>query len=369
MPRLSLPRLEQRLDPSRWLEWSVPIFSVLLALLVGGFILLAVGANPLVAYGKMIESAFGSWDGFSETLVKATPLLLCGLGVMLSFRMLFWNIGAEGQLHIGAIVATGIALAGLKWPSWMLLTFMVLTAMAGGALWGLIPAYLRARHGVNEIITTLMMNYIAILCVAQMIYGPWRSPSNFPISETFPDEATLFPFGDTRLTWGIVYALVGVAILYIVQEKSTWGYQIRVTGENPQAARYAGIKIDRNILWVMMIAGGLAGLSGMVEVAGIQYRLMRGISPGYGYTAVIVAFLGKRHPIGVLIAAILLGGLFVGGEAIILNMKLPISLVFIIQGLILFFVRGGEINTRYRIVWGRKRPVCPPGDAPNRPEK
>jgi simple sugar transport system permease protein len=355
MPISLFPRLEQRLNPSRWLEWSVPIFSVLLALVCGAFILLAVGANPFVAYASMFENAFGSWDGFSETLVKATPLLLCGLGVMLSFRMLFWNIGAEGQLHMGALAATGVALAGLEWPSWLILTAMFFAALLAGAVWGLIPGYLKARHGVNEIITTLMMNYIAILWVAHMVYGPWRSPSNFPITPVFPDEATLSSFGDSRLTWGFFYALIAVLILYFLQEKSTWGYQIRVTGENPRAARYAGIKINRNIMWVMLIAGALAGLAGMVEVAGIQYRLMRGISPGYGYTAVIVAFLGKRHPIGVLIAAVLLGGMFVGGEAIQINMKLPVSLVFIIQGLILFFVLGGEINTRYRIVWGRKR--------------
>ncbi len=354
MPFPLIPRLERRLEPSKWLEWSVPVTSVLAALILGAVILLLVGSNPIIAYRELFVNAFGSWIGFSETLVKATPLLLCGLGVMLSFRMLFWNIGAEGQLHIGAMAATGIALSGLQWPSWLLLTAMFLAALLAGAAWGLIPAYLKARHGVNEIITTLMMNYIAILWVAHMVYGPWRSPSNFPITVVFPDEAQLYPFGDTRLTWGIVYALAAVVILYFLQEKSTWGYQVRVTGENPRAARYAGIRINRNIVLVMMIAGALAGLSGMVEVAGIQFRLMRGISPGYGYTAIIVAFLGKRHPIGVLVAAILLGGLLVGGEALQINMKLPVSLVFIIQGLILFFVLGGEINTRYRIVWGRR---------------
>ncbi|MFQ5691946.1 MAG: ABC transporter permease [Nitrospinota bacterium] len=362
-----LPRLERRLKPSRWLEGAVPVASVLLAVVCGSLILLAVGANPLIAYRNMIVSAFGSLDGFSETLVKATPLLLCGLGVMLSFRMRFWNIGAEGQIYIGAMAASGFALSGVQWSSWTILTVMFFAALLAGALWGLIPAYLKARHGVNEIITTLMMNYIAILWVSYLVYGPWRSPSNFPITNVFPDEATLVPFGDTRLTWGFIYALVAVAGLYFLQEKSTWGYQIRVTGENARAARYAGIKINRNILLVMVIAGGLAGLAGFQEVAGIQYRLLRDLSPGYGYTAVIVAFLGKRHPIGVLIAAVLLGGLFVGGEAIQISMKLPVSLVFILQGLILFFVLGGEINTRYRIVWGRRRLAADAPDAPGAP--
>ena len=357
---MALPsvRLEMRLDQPKSLVYLIPIASILLALIVSGFILLGSGANPLTTYWEMFSEAFGTSYGFSEVLVKATPLMLCGLGVMLTFKMLFWNIGAEGQLHMGAFAATYIVLTGWEGSAWLMIPTMMLVAMIAGALWALIPAFLKVRLNVNEIITTLLMNYVAILWVDFLVYGPWKDPGtlNFPLTRQFPDGAQLFRFGDTRVHLGILFGLAAALILYFLQERSRWGYEITVMGENPNAAKYAGMNTKRNIIYVMLISGGLSGLAGMVEISGIQLRLLHGISPPtapYGYTAIIVAWLARRNPWGVVLVSILLGGLYVGGEAIQIVMKLPVNIVLIIQALILFFVLGGDILSRYRVVISR----------------
>ncbi len=351
-------RLEMRLERSKALEYAIPFASVAMALIVSGFILLGAGSNPLAAYWEMFSEAFGNWYGISETLVKATPLMLCGLGVMLAFKMLFWNIGAEGQLHMGAFAATYIVLTGWEGSAWLMIPTMMIVAMIAGAIWALIPAFLKIRLNVNEIITTLLMNYVAILWVDFLIYGPWKDPGtlNFPLTRQFPEGAQLLRFGDTRVHLGIIFGLVAAVVLYFLQERSRWGHEITVMGENPRAAEYAGMFTRRNIILVMLISGGLSGLAGMAEVAGIQLRLLHGISPPnapYGYTAIIVAWLARRHPWGVVLVAILLGGLYVGGEAIQITMKLPVNIVLIIQALILFFVLGGDILSRYRVVFRR----------------
>ncbi|MBI2882145.1 MAG: ABC transporter permease [Candidatus Tectomicrobia bacterium] len=351
-------RLEMRLERSRLLEYTVPPASVALALIVSGFILLGTGTNPLAAYREMFTEAFGTRYGLSETLVKATPLMLCGLGVMLTFKMLFWNIGAEGQLHMGAFAATWIVLTGWEGPRWAMIPTMMAAGMAAGAIWALIPAYLKVRLNVNEIITTLLMNYVAILWVDFLVYGPWKDPLtfNFPMTKQFSEGAQLPRFGDTRVHLGILFGLAAAVGLYFLQERSRWGFEIAVMGENPRAARYAGMNTTRNVLLVMLISGGLAGLAGMAEVSGIQIRLLHGISPPnapYGYTAIIVAWLARRNPWGVALVSFLLGSLYVGGEAIQITMKLPVNIVLIIQALILFFVLGGDILSKYRVVFRR----------------
>jgi len=354
-----LPRLELRLERSRKLEYFVPVASVLLALIVAGVLLLATGRNPLQAYGQMFSEAFGSAYGFSEVLVKATPLILCGLGVMLAFKMLFWNIGAEGQLHMGAWAATAVVMTGWEGSPWLMIPAMMLAGMLGGAAWALIPAILKVRLNCNEIITTLLMNYIAILWVAHFIYGPWKDPVSFgfPMTQQFPPGAQLLRFGDTRIHLGLVFALVAAVVLYYLQEKSRWGFEVAVTGGNPSAAEYAGMNAGRNVILVMLLSGGLCGLAGMVEVSGIQLKLLKDISPHaapYGYTAIIVAWLARLNPWGVVLVSILMGGLYVGGETVQITMKLPVNIVLIIQALILFFVLGGDILSRYRLVFDRQ---------------
>ncbi len=343
--------LEKRLEPSRTAAILGPIFSIFSALVFCGVLLYVFGANPIETYKAMLVGAFGSQYHFSETLVKAIPLMLTGLAVAIAFRMLFWNIGAEGQLAMGAIAATGVALFWAeKLPAPLVLPTMILAGFAAGAFWGLIPAALKAYLGVNEIITTLMMNYIAILLVDYLYVGPWKDPQGFgfPGTAQFPREAWL-PRLMGRVHWGLIFAIIAAFILWIVLDRTRWGYEIRVIGENPQAARYAGINITRNILLVMIISGGLAGLAGMTEVAGIAHRLQKGLTVGYGYTAIIVAWLAKLNPWGVLIVAILLAGLLVGGDQIQISMGLPASVALVLQGAILFFVLGGEIFTQYRI--------------------
>lgn len=355
-------KFEKRLAPSRMASFLVPVLSFVLALLFGALLLALVGANPLTTYRAMLEGAFGTprlWANgqfynLTETLVKATPLMLTGLGVAIAFRMLFWNIGAEGQLVMGGFAAGAVALwlPGLLpfIPGWAYIPLMIVAGVLGGAIWGLIPAMLKAYLKVNEIITTLMLNYIAILWVQHLYYGPWKDPMGFgfPGTAQFPEYARL-PRIIGRVHWGLIFALVAAFLLWLVLYRTRWGYEIRLIGENLAAARYAGINITWNIVLVMLVSGGLAGLAGMVEVAGISYRLQQGLAVGYGFTAIIVAWLGKLNPWAVLLVAFLLAALLVGGDQLQISMGLPASIALVLQGAILFFMLGGEIFTRYRL--------------------
>jgi len=355
-------KLEKRLEPSKTISYLVPVASFVLALLFGAVLLALAGANPWQTYRAMLEGAFGTpaqWrDGqfysLTETLVKATPLMLTGLGVSIAFRMLFWNIGAEGQLVMGGFAAGAVALwapALLPFvPPWAYLPLMVVAGMLAGALWGLVPALLKAYLRVNEIITTLMLNYIAILWLQHLYYGPWKDPQGygFPGTAQFPTYAWL-PRLTGRVHFGLIFALVAAAFVWLVLDRTRWGYEIRLIGENPVAARYAGVSIARNIILVMLLSGGLAGLAGMAEVAGISHRLQQGLAVGYGFTAIIVAWLAKLNPWGVILVSILLAGLLVGGDQIQIVMGLPASMALVLQGAILFFMLGGDIFTRYRV--------------------
>lgn len=369
-------KLEKRLEPSQTIAYLVPVASFILALLFGALLLWLAGANPWQTYRAMLEGAFGTpsqWQegqfySLSETLVKAIPLMLTGLGVLIAFRMLFWNIGAEGQLVMGGFAAGAVAL----WfpelfpfvPGWAYLPLMVVAGLLFGAIWGLIPALLKAYLRVNEIIITLMLNYIAILWVQHLYYGPWKDPQGFgfPGTAQFPEYAWL-PRLIGRVHWGLIFAVVAAAIIWLVMDRTRWGYEIRLIGENQTAARYAGVSIGRNILLVMLLSGGLAGLAGMAEVAGISHRLQQGLAVGHGFTAIIVAWLAKLNPWGVLLVSILLAALLVGGDQIQIVMGLPASVALVLQGAILFFMLGGDIFSRYRLRLGRTTPPVPAGEA------
>jgi ABC-type uncharacterized transport system permease subunit len=344
---------ERRLQPSRTIAILVPIASFLRALLVGGALLIAAGANPIDTYKAMFEGAFGTPYARTETLVRAIPLMLTGLAVAIAFRMRFWNIGAEGQLVMGATFTAGIPLFALSdsgLPAGVLLALMGIAAFIGGALWGLIPAILKAYLKVNEIITTLMLNYIAILTLDYLYTGPWKDKQGFgfPGTASFKEIASL-PRLTGRVHLGLIIAIVAALLLWLVLERTKWGYEIRVIGENPNAAKYAGMSLTRNILLVMIVSGGLAGLAGYGQVAGIAHRLQKGIAVGDGFTAITIAWLAKLHPIGVLLVATLMAALFVGGDQITITMGLPAAMAGVLQGLILFFVLGGDIFTRYRL--------------------
>ena len=342
---------EKRLERSRLSIIIVPLFSFIMALLFGAVILLAFGVNPLQAYAVMVKGSLGSIYALSETLVKAIPLMLTGLGVSISFRMLFWNIGAEGQLAMGGIAATFVALFLEPYiPSFLVLPAMMLAAVLAGALWGLIPAALKAAIGVNEILTTLMMNYIAILFVEYLYFGPWRDPEGygFPGTAQFPKSAWL-PIFTGRVHIGILFAVAAAALNWFILNYTKRGYEIRLIGQNPRAARYTGVNISRNIIVVMLLSGGMAGLAGMAEVSGIAHRLYSGLTSGYGYTAIIIAWLASLNPWGILLVAFLMGGLIVGGDQIQIAMQTPAAVAQVLQGAILFFMLGGSIFANYRI--------------------
>lgn len=348
--------LEKRGDVSKTASMLNPILSVALALIIGGVFLTLTGRNPFEVYSSMFEGAFGTMYGLSETVVKAIPLLLCGLGVSIAFRMQLWNIGAEGQFYFGAVAATWVALYHGEGSRLAVLSLMFVAGFVAGGLWGLIPAIPRAVFKVNETITTLMLNYVAILFANYLVYGPWKDPQgyNFPLTAMFSASATLPSIGNTRIHWGLFFGIIAAVILYIVIWHTKWGYEIRVIGESPVAARYAGMSIVKNILLVMFISGGLAGLAGMAEVSGISQRLQPNMSPGYGYTAIIVAWLARLNPFAMIGVSFLLGGLLVGGFTMQTS-GLPAAIVSMLQGAILFFVLGGEIFTKYRIRMDDKR--------------
>jgi len=342
--------LEKRLTPSTFMLVAVPLVSVLLALLVGAVFLVMNGNNPIEVYTMLISSAFTTSYGLTESIVKAIPLMLAGLGVSLAFRMQLWNIGAEGQLYMGAVAATWVALTFPQLPSVIMIPFMLLMGFFAGAIWGLLPAIPRAYLKVNETITTLLLNYVAILWADYLVYGAWKDPEgfNFPLTPQFVPAAILPSLGQSRIHLGLLFAIIAAVILYILIGHTKWGYEVRVIGESPAAARYAGMNIKKNICLVMLISGGLAGIAGMSEVSGIAGRLQHGLSPGYGYTAIIVAWLARLHPASLALVSFLFGGLLVGGYAIQL-MGIPAAIVNMLQGLILFFVLGGQILTNYNI--------------------
>lgn len=341
-------------NPSPRAKWWIPILSVVCALVFCGVFIALNGTNPMTVYGKMADGAFGSSYGLSETLVKAVPLLLCGLGVSIAYRISVWNIGAEGQLVVGAIAATAVTIYFPDLPKAAALPLMIVFGMAAGAVWGLFTAIPRTHFQVNELITSLMLNYVALLLLDYFVFDPWKDPKgfNFPGTPMFSAAQSLPALGSGRLHIGLLFALAAVVVYAIVTKYSSWGYGLRLLSANPIAARYAGMNINKQIIVVMLISGGLSGLAGMVEVSGVSHRLMYGISPGYGYTAIIVAWLAKLNPWGLLLSSVLCGAVIVGGYSVQL-IGLPSSMSLMIQGSILFFLIGGELLGKYSFSWTR----------------
>ncbi|MDI7741928.1 ABC transporter permease [Lysinibacillus fusiformis] len=330
--------------------WWIPVLSILLALILCAIFIMLNGMNPITVYTKMLVGAFGSSFGLSETIVKAIPLLLCGLGVAVAYKIAVWNIGAEGQFIFGAIGATAVTIFLPNIPGALYIPLMMLAGIAGGAIWGLFTAIPRTHFQVNELITSLMLNYVALLLLDYLVYGPWRDPQgfNFPGTPEFTPYQMLANIGGTRLHFGLIFAIAAVVILAFFLAKTRWGYELRLLGANPTAAQNAGIKINKHILIVMMISGGLAGIAGAIEVSGVAGRLMYGISPGYGYTAIIVAWLAKLNPWAMIFTSLFIGGLIVGGYSV-QTIGLPSSFSSMLQGAILFCLIAGEMLSRYRL--------------------
>ena len=348
-------KLEPRLETPRWLPWATTLGSVALALLITAIVLLAVGADPVRSFRAIYLAAFGNVGVFSDTLVKATPLILTGLACLLAFRMRLWNIGAEGQFYLGAWGATLIveAVLGADAPGWVFIPLMLVSGFAFGAVWGFIPGILKARFNVNEIITTLMLNYISLYWVAYWVFGSW-SERGFQMTPMFPrqswlprltDYASSYKiFSGLTLHLGFVFALIAVVAVWYVLTRTRFGYEIRLIGDNPNAAKYAGVNIAAMTIFVFMFSGGLAGIAGMSEVTGVVHRLQDRISPGYGFTAIIIAWLAKLNPWAIVPVAILFGGLLIGSREI-----QPSGLARLLQGILLFTLISSEVLNRYRV--------------------
>ena len=357
-------RLEPRLTTPRWLSPLLTVGAIVVALVISGAIIAFVGGDPIVSYLHILNASFGSVGVLSDTLVKATPLILTGLACALAFRMRLWNIGAEGQFLLGAWGASAVVLFPLVpagTPGVILIPLMMIAGIVSGGLWGLIPGVLRARLGVNEIITTLMLNYIALFWIQFWVFGAW-SESGFQQTKMFPVQSWLPRLSDFAdavpalrglpVHLGLIFGLVAAGLLWLFLERSRFGYEIRLIGDSPRAARYAGIDIGRRLVIVFAISGALAGLAGMAEVSGSVHRLQDHISPGYGFTAVIVAYLAKFRPGRVIVAAVLFGALILAGREI-----QPSGVPAMIQGIILFTLIVSDVLVRYRIRIGRGVPA------------
>lgn len=352
-------RFEPRGEAPRWLSPVLTLAAVVVALAIGAVVLAFVGGDPIRTYLHIVDAAFGDIGVLSDTLVKATPLILTGLACALAFRMRLWNIGAEGQFLLGAWGASAVVLwpivpAGT--PAVVVIPAMMLAGAVAGAVWGLIPGVLKARLGVNEIITTLMLNYVALAWIQFWVFGPW-SEGGFQQTVPFAREAWLprltdfadqFP-GLAGLTThlGLVFALVATAVMSVVVSRTRWGYEMRLIGDNARAARYAGIDIARYVIVVFAVSGALAGLAGMSEVSGVVHRLQDRISPGYGFTAIIIAYLARLGPWRVVVASILFGALILAGREI-----QPSGVPAMIQGIIMFCLIAADVLVRYRIRLG-----------------
>lgn len=324
------------------------------AFLLAAAFLFLTGRPVGAVFSAMWNGSFGTPYGQAQMLIAAIPLVFTGLAVAVAFRMLLWNIGAEGQFYFGAFGATAVAYAFPDWPAPVLLTTMALGGMAGGALWALLPGALRAYFGTNEIVPTLLLNYVAILWVDYLVHNQWRDPESlgFPLGKPFSSSATLPQVGDTAVHAGAIVAVFAAVAVATILGRTVWGYKVKVIGENARAAGYAGFSIPRNIIAVMLLSGALAGLGGMVEVSGTVHRIQADISPGFGYTGIIVATLARFSPAVVLPVALLFGGLITGGLEL-QTVGLPSDLVLMIQGVILFFALAGELLVNYRIEWRR----------------
>jgi len=346
-------RLRRRLVAPLKAVIAVRVLAIFLALSIDALIFLSYGIDPGYAYSEIIRGSLLSQYGLSEVVVKFIPLALCAYGLIPVFKAGVWNIGAEGQLLLGAIAATWMALFAPRPPDPLMLPAVYAAGFAAGALWALVPAVLKAKLGVNEVLTTFMLNLVAEKLLEYFVYGPWRGPHEwgFPQTSLFPQAAQLPYIPGTRIHYTtLAIALMSAAVLYVIVRRTSLGYEIRVMGDNVDAARYAGVNAWKVIVLSMLISGGLAGIAGVGEVAGIQRRLRPRISPGYGYTAIVVAWLGGLNPMGVSLAAFLYGALLVGGDMLQVSVGLPAAMINVFNGSILFAVVGLDLIAKYRIV-------------------
>jgi simple sugar transport system permease protein len=353
------PRLHLREAPLPGGQPLAFAIGLTVALFVGTLLLLGAGHDPVRIYSRMFEASLGGPDAWAVTLNRAVPLGLAGLAVAVAGSMGLWNIGAEGQIMAGAIAASWVARIGGDWPGLVLIVAMLLAALGGGGLLAVGPAIARARLGVNEIITTLMLNEVAIRLAQWLIHGPWKDPGahNFPLAPMLPDQAHL-PTLFSRAHCGLLIAAAVIGISSLAVRYTAWGYELRIAGSSEATARYSGISLSRKILTVLVISGGIAGLAGGVELTGTADRLTESISNGFGFAGIIVAALALMRPSGVAVVALLFGAVQIGGQSI-QTLGVSSSVSTILQAFVLFGAIGAGVLSRYRILLDGEAPVVP----------
>ena len=349
-------RLEKRPAPSRQMVLITPILAVAATMIAGGALFSVLGKNPIEAIRIIFLDPLLDPFSRSELLVKGAPLLLIALGLSLGFRAGVWNIGAEGQFVIGALAGGSVGLAFYGTSGVWLLPLMTIAGALGGLAWAMIPAILRIRFGANEILVSLMLVYVAILLLSALVSGPLRDPDgfNFPESRLFHSSASLpIIISGTRVHAGVLFALATLIAIYVIFQFHTLGYQIRLIGDAPRAARFSGVSESWMIAFCLGLSGALAGIAGTFEAAGPVGQLVPALPAGYGFTAIIVAFLGRLHPIGIAAAAFVMALTYIGGESAQLLLNLPAAAISVFQGMLLFFLLGLDILITHRIAFGR----------------
>lgn len=346
-------RIEPRTTPSRLLTAGVPVLAALIALLLAAIPLLLAGADVVAAYGLMVTGVFGSMFSFSEMLTRATPLIFTGLAAALAFRAKLWNIGAEGQLYLGALAAVAVGTGAVDAPAIVLIPLVMLAGAAAGAAGMAGPALLKIRFGADEVVTTLLLNFIILIFVQMMLEGPFKDPMGlgWPQSEPIVDNAVLPPLMDRmRVHSGLLFGLVAALVAHVVLARTVWGFKVRAVGENAAAARHAGISVTRTMMGVALVSGGLAGLAGVGEVAGLKGYLTADLSPGFGYAGIVVAMLAGLSPLGVVISSLFIASVFVGADSMSRALGVSSYLADLVVALSLLCVLVGGFASRYRFV-------------------
>ncbi len=351
-------RLEKRPNPSRFWAIASPIAAVIATMVAGGIMFWVLGKDPLEAirtifWDPLFHENFAAYSR-PQLLVKAAPLILIAIGLAMGFRAGIWNIGAEGQYIMGAVIGGGVGLAFYPLDAWWIFPLMVVCGGLGGAMWAMIPAILKARFNTNEILVSLLLVYVAENILAAMALGPLRNPDGqgFPGSRNFGDFPAAhndFLIPAAGVHWGVVFAILAVVVAWGVMRFHVYGFRVRLLGESPRAAKFAGVSPGRMIVLSFLISGGLAGFAGLFEVTGPGGQITESFNSGYGFTAIIVAFLGRLTPIGILLGGLLLGLTYIGGELAQLMLGLPGAAIQAFQGMLLFFLLAADVLTNYRV--------------------
>lgn len=347
-------RLEPLANPSAMRRYGLPVLALIATVAVGSLLALIAGADPFATLGLIVKGSVGSRFAILETLNRATPLIFTGLAVAVAFRARLWNIGAEAQLYAGAVVT--VLIGASSWGVvWLQLPAMAVVAVLAGALVLLGPVVLKTRFGVDEVVTTLLFNFVMLLMVSWLVEGPLKDPAGMGWPKSFPVASDLrLPriVEGLRLHWGFALALIAAFAVWVMQARTTLGYRIRAVGANPQAARFAGIPVNTVLVQTALISGGLAALAGFSEVAGLKGHLSRDLSPGFGYTGIIVAMLALLHPLGVVLSALFVAGVFVGADSMSRAAGVPSYIADMLMATALLFMVLAIRLTRFRVVWG-----------------